>query len=291
MDFLPNCQLRSAVAFRFYFCIVRIFFSLSIFSSSLGSFCAQVSQVAIGRPPPLVAAGVDEVVLGRKLVGLAGASGPVDVRDGRRPVLLDVVQERGEDPPGLRQLVGPDEVHLGADEHVEDEPLVGVGHPRVLVPGVVGEVEFGLLDVEAHAGRLGHHLAVDGLAGLDADHQLVADGVAAEDVAGDVAELHPDLGLALVEGLAGPQDEGDPLPALVVQAEDGAGVRGGDGALGHGRVVQVAELAVVVRPVGVADILAEDDVVHEDRRDALEHLHLLVADVVGVRRGRLLHGG
>lgn len=42
-----------------------------------------------------------------------------------------------------------------------------------LVPGPVAQVELGLLHVERHARLLGHHLHVDGLAGLDAHHQLV----------------------------------------------------------------------------------------------------------------------
>ena len=44
--------------------------------------------------------------------------------DRLRFLLLYSVQEWGEDPPGLGQLVAPHEVHLASHEHVQDQALV-----------------------------------------------------------------------------------------------------------------------------------------------------------------------
>ena len=87
-------------------------------------------------------------------------------------------------------------------------PLV----PGVAVSVVVCEVQFGLFQVEAHARGLGHDLGVDCFTRLDAHHQLVPDRRSGEDVARNVPVLDPHLRLALVEGLAGTEDEGNPLP-------------------------------------------------------------------------------
>ena len=77
-----------------------------------------------------------------------------------------------------------------------------------LVSALVGEVQLRLLGAEVDPRFLGGHLQVDGLVGLHADHQLVAHAALGEDVAGDVGELQPHLGLALVQRLAAAQDEG-----------------------------------------------------------------------------------
>jgi len=69
---------------------------------------------------------------------------------------------------------------------------------RVLAP--VGEVKLRLLRLERHSRTFRHHLHVDGLARLHADHQLVAVDVGvAEDVAAHVAKLDAHFGLAFVQ--------------------------------------------------------------------------------------------
>ncbi|RUS76458.1 hypothetical protein EGW08_015772, partial [Elysia chlorotica] len=109
---------------------------------------------------------------------------------------------RGEDAPRLGQLVRPDKVDLGPHEHVQDETFVGVRHLHYkahFIAAAVGEIQLALLTVDAHAGSLGHHLHVDGLAGLHADHQLVALHLAvSEDIACDIPELYPHLRLPFV---------------------------------------------------------------------------------------------
>jgi hypothetical protein len=148
---------------------------------------------------PLVGTVVLEVVGRAHLISLFGTSGSVLVLDGNYLFALNLVQQGRENAPGLRQLVRADEVHLHAAEHVEQQPLVGVGHFHVLVATVVAEIQLRLLHVETHAGRLGHQLDVDGLARLHPHHQLVALGFAVEDVAGHVLELNAHFGLPLIQ--------------------------------------------------------------------------------------------
>lgn len=113
------------------------------------------------RAPP-VTPGVLEPILSEELVRLFGPARSMDVVGGLgRLALLNVMQQWGEDPPGLGELVGPHEVHLGAHKRVQDETLVSVWESRVLVLGVVGQVQLSLLHVERHARGLGHNLYVN----------------------------------------------------------------------------------------------------------------------------------
>ena len=57
-------------------------------------------------------------------------------------------------------------MHLGADKTVENQPFISVGQSGAFITGIVGEVQFRFLQTETHAGRLGHHLDIDGLTGL-----------------------------------------------------------------------------------------------------------------------------
>ena len=64
----------------------------------------------------------------------------------------------------------------------------------------ITEVQLSLDGVKVHAGCLGHHLHVDGLARLNADHQLVPlHRTIGKDVPRDVLELDPHLSLPLIE--------------------------------------------------------------------------------------------
>ena len=63
-------------------------------------------------------------------------------------VLLNLVQQRGEDSPRLSQLISTYKVGLLASKHVQDEPLVGIRQVEVLVASLVGEVQFTLHRLE-----------------------------------------------------------------------------------------------------------------------------------------------
>ena len=40
---------------------------------------------------------------------------------------LNSVQQWGEDPPGLSQLITPHKVHLGSNKDIQDQALIGLG--------------------------------------------------------------------------------------------------------------------------------------------------------------------
>jgi len=156
-----------------------------------------------------------------------------------------------------------------------------------LVSLVICEVKFGRLGHKVHAGLLSHELHVNGLVGLDTNDELIAARLAIENVAGHLLELDAHLGLALVQRLATLHDERHAVPPLVLDLHDRGGEGGRARAGRHRRVVQVAQPLVLRRPVRIADVLAEHNVLQPDARYRLEHLDLLVANVLGVLgRGR-----
>lgn len=114
-------------------------------------------------------------------------------------VVIQVVQERGEDPPAGIQLIVTDEVGVVALQSIQDQRLVGFGDLEVGEAAAVGEVELSHNRLHGQARQLGVHLDVHGLVGLDADNELVARDVL-ENSGGNVTELDTDLGLLLVQG-------------------------------------------------------------------------------------------
>lgn len=82
--------------------------------------------------------------------------------------------------------------------------------PFYPVSAVVGQVQLRLLRTEVDSGFLAHHLGVDGLVGLNADHQLVPPALRVKDVSRNVGELQPHLCLPLIQSLSTPKDEGNP---------------------------------------------------------------------------------
>ena len=145
---------------------------------------------------------------GNQLIGLGHSPAAIPVGEQARLTTLDPLQQGREYAPGLGELVGAHEMDLAAAEDVQNEALIGLRQVNALVALAVGQVQFGGLGLEVHARPLGHELEVDGLVGLHADHELVAVGLAGEDVAGHVLELDAHFGFALVQGLAALHDEG-----------------------------------------------------------------------------------
>ena len=54
------------------------------------------------------------------------------VVDGLNLLVLDLVKNGREDPPGLAELVRAHEVHLGATENIQNKPLVSSGQWLIL---------------------------------------------------------------------------------------------------------------------------------------------------------------
>src|SRR4051812_4599406 len=160
------------------------------------------------RTAPLATLG-GEHVLGGARPPLAG---PVGVRRGARPVLLQRVDDR---PGGLDLGVAGEEGRI-AQQHVEQQPLVGLraGLGELLA---VEEVHRDVADLHHAAGHLGAELQRHALVGLDADHQLVVAellGVRGREreVRGALEDQR-DLGDPAGQPLAGPQGGRDARPA------------------------------------------------------------------------------
>src|SRR4029434_367770 len=83
----------------------------------------------------------------------------------------------------------------------------------------VGQIELGNNGLHAQTRKLGVHLDVDTLVGLDAHDKLISGNVL-KDTRSDVLELNSNLCLLLVERLAGLDDEGDTVPSLVLDVRN-----------------------------------------------------------------------
>ena len=200
-------------------------------------------------------------------------------------VVVEVVEERGEDPPAGIKLVVTNEVGVVALEAVEDEGLVGLGDLEVREPPAVGEIQLGNHGLHAKTRKLRVHLHVDTLVGLDADDELISGNIL-KNTRSDILELHANLGLLLVERLAGLHDERNTVPPLVLDERHESAERGAARILGDRVVLLVRGLAAVERLA----ILSDDDILGLDGRDGAEHTDLLVTDVLGAEGNGALHG-
>lgn len=131
----------------------------------------------------------------RRVLGPARA---VRVRLRGGLLVVDPVEDGGEDLPRNVQLVVTDKVGGITLERVQDEGLVRLGNLDVGEAVLVRHVELDGDGLGDKAGELVVELEVDGLVGLDAEDEFVARNVG-EDTRGDVLELHTDLDLGLVE--------------------------------------------------------------------------------------------
>src|SRR4051812_15436612 len=196
----------------------------------------RVGKRTPSRSPPPAPLG------GQHLVGGAGTplAGPVHVRRGAGPELLQRVDDR---PRGLDLGVAREERRV-AEEHVEQQPLVGLGAALGELLAVQ-EVHRDVPDLHDAARNLRPELEGDPFVGLDADDELVVAqllgvGVGEGQVRGPL-EDQGDLGAPTGEPLAGAQVEGHPRPATGLHTEP----HGGEG-LGLGLGVHPLPLPVSV---------------------------------------------
>ena len=169
----------------------------------------------------------DAAIAGQHLVGCARApfAGAVAMWLASRPELL----ERVDDPPGQLDLLVVGEQRLVAEQHVEQQPLVGLG--RGLGEGfAVQEVHGHVADLHrATPAPSGAEAQRDALVGLDAYDELVVAELGGVGVGeGQVrrlAEDDGDLGDATGQPLAGAQVERHAAPAPRLDAEADGGVR------------------------------------------------------------------
>ena len=199
-------------------------------------------------------------------------------------VVVKVVQQGREDSPAGVKLVVANEVAVIALKRIENERLVSLRDFEVRESPPVREVELCDNGLHAQAGKLGVHLDVDTLVGLDTDDQLVTGNVL-EDARSDILKLDADLSLLLVECLSCLQDERHTVPSLVLDVCNHRGECGASRILGDCVVLLVAGLRAIERLA----VLSDDDVLGLDRGHASQDTDLLVTDVFGGERDGALH--
>ncbi|BAS84675.1 Os03g0412850, partial [Oryza sativa Japonica Group] len=235
-----------------------------------------------------------DVVVGGEVVRSDGSPAAVRVELGCHLVGLEVGEDGGEDGPGGVELVAADEEAALALDGVEQQALVGVGDLGGVALGVE-QVEVAAVQPHPQPGHLAVDLEVDRLVGLHPQHQLVRrllqlprrcrPAAAHAPAPPPVQRLY---GPSRVQGLAGLHEEGDAVPAGVVDEEGGGGERRRDAAARHRRVVHVRRVRLPALAVPL--VLTHHHVLQPQLPHRPQHFHLLVADVLGVEADRSLHG-
>lgn len=199
-------------------------------------------------------------------------------------VLVEVVEEWGEDSPGSIQLVVTDKVRVVSLQGIQDQGLVSLWDLEVGEAAAVGEIELGDNGLHAQTWKLRVHLDVDRLVWLDAHNKLVTWDVL-EDTGGNILELDADLSLLLVQSLAGLEDERNAIPTLVLNVSNHSAEGWAPGILWNGIVLLVSWLVAIK---GLA-ILADNDVLWLNGWDGLENANFLISDILGGERDWTLH--
>lgn len=189
--------------------------------------------------------------------------------------------------PSNIELVIAHKVRVVALEGVEDKALVRLRDELIGETPFVREVHLDRHRVRIEAGRLRVELEVDGLAGLDADDELVTRDIL-ENALRHVLVLYPDFYLCLVESYHGYvsfsalastavslehtfasfQDEWHTLPPRVVDPERRSGERRANRIMRNRLIVEVARLPVR------GDILAQQRVFTCNWWDRTKNFHL-----------------
>lgn len=202
------------------------------------------------------------------------------------------MQERAEDLPASIELIVTDKVGVVALESIEDKRFVSLRNLQVREAAAVSKVEFGDNSLHGKARKLGVHLDIDRLVGLDSDNKLVS-GDVLEDSRSDILELNTDFGLLLVEGytnqsnsltmqrriltLSGLQDKRHTIPSLVLNVCNHSTECSATRVLGDSVVFLVCGLAAIE---GTA-VLTDDDVLGLDWVYSSQDTHLFVTNVFG----------
>lgn len=92
-------------------------------------------------------------------------------------VVVQIVEEGCEDAPAGIELIITDKVGLVALEAIQDQGLIRLRNLEVGESSSVGQVEFGDNGLHAQTRKLGVHLDVDTLVGLDTHDKFVSGNV------------------------------------------------------------------------------------------------------------------
>ena len=216
---------------------------------------------------------------------------------------LPHIENGSGDVPRRLHHVGAVKERAVAHHAVVEEPLVpggGGGFAEILV----AEVELDRIELDRRPRPLRLDEDLDALLGLDVHHEPVGIELLPDLVLGDAiplgfleeqkrreSELDHDDGMTPRQPLARPQVErhARPPPVLHVELEGGIGL--GGRARGHLGLAPIARHRLAVDHAGpvLAAHRTLQDLLGPHGPDRLQHLHLLVADGVGLERAGRLH--
>mmetsp|Transcript_11898 Transcript_11898/g.22286 ORF Transcript_11898/g.22286 Transcript_11898/m.22286 type:complete len:251 (+) Transcript_11898:235-987(+) len=190
------------------------------------------------------------------------------------------------------KLVAPDEESLVTVDRIENEPLVSIRKLEVTVVILILQVELGVVKIHSQTWNLVADPQSDCFLRLNSNHKLVVSKrFVPIQVAWNVFELHPDLRMPLVQGLASFHQEGHPFPPWVVY-EQGSGSECWDhAAFRHSVVIKVTRVGDrgSVASGCPSRVLPDNDVVKVQCSHRSQHFDLLVSDVLCVKAHWLLH--
>ena len=195
------------------------------------------------------------------------------------------MEQRGKDPPACVEFVVSDKVGVITLQRIKDERLIGFGDLEIRESSAVREIELSDDSLHAQAGQLRIHLQVYALVGLDTDDEFVPRNVL-KDSRGHILELDSNLRLLLVERFSSLHNEGNAVPALVLDVGDEGAEGGAPRIGGHSVVLLVRRLGAVEGP----SVLPDNDVLRFNSGHSAENAHLLVTDILCGEGDGPLHG-
>ena len=106
-------------------------------------------------------------------------------------------------------LITAYKIHLAPIED-QDEALVHIGEPLILISVAIDQVRLQLLGIEEHARLVGHRVGVHSLIGMHWDYPLVTLALLLEDVSSHITEMQTHIALHSVMALPQHRVKGSP---------------------------------------------------------------------------------
>mmetsp|Transcript_21552 Transcript_21552/g.41157 ORF Transcript_21552/g.41157 Transcript_21552/m.41157 type:complete len:231 (+) Transcript_21552:363-1055(+) len=219
----------------------------------------------------------DDTITRCELVHAVRHANTKGVDDRLRFGFVNIIKQRCEDAPGLRQLSAANKERAVSVEGVEEHPFVTISHITARERCRIAHIQDrGSHITHLPARHLVHDLQVDCLIWLDAHHKLI--GSSGYKLIECLRfEGNANFGHALIKALASTKQEGYIAPSVIVNLQDNSGISGTLGVNWYPLVVQVAWF-LVFHATGTPCVwakLAKETILHCNRFDCLEQFDLL----------------
>lgn len=108
------------------------------------------------------------------------------------------MQQRGKNSPTGIQLVITNKVGMVTLQSIQDQSLIRLGDLEITEATPIGKIKLSHGRLHTKTRKLGVHLDVDTLVGLDADDKLITRNVL-ENSAGNILELNSNFRLLFIQ--------------------------------------------------------------------------------------------